>query len=161
MASPQSLTMVAVKIFVKLNMIAPMRIVCVRMILTQTRTKPVFVQRENRGQAPSQLMRHLPQVHPVTRARGKFNRETVPVKMMITLQGLHQQVVDRKPDGASPIRVPTKKTALRFAGFIRNGIVRSIKRNAVRLTGVDSGKRAYAVWRKKFVLVQNVAQNAL
>ena len=85
MASPQSLAMVAVKIFVKLNMIAPMRIVGVRMTLTQTRTKPVFVARKNSGQPPGQFMRHLPQVHPVTRARGKFDGETIPVKMMVTL----------------------------------------------------------------------------
>ena len=109
------------------------------------------------------LARHLPEVHHDARSGRALDRQRVAVEVVIPLERLDQQVVDREPDRARASSSCRRRApVVALAGVVRR---RGTRR---RRAGTCTADRAWtreseriAVGREKLLLVEQVAQDAL
>ena len=94
-------------------------------------------------------------------AGGALDLQAVAVEVMVALQRLDQQVVDRKPDRAAPVGVAAEEAGGGLAGLVVHPMLLAVETEDVRPVLVDAGQGADAVGREELVLVEQVAQHAL
>src|SRR5262245_43915652 len=99
---------VAVKVFVERNQIAPMRVALKFLRAAEDRPPALFVPQENSRQALGDFAGDLPQIQIDSRSSGIFDLEVITEKEVKFLQRLDEQVVDGKPDRTAPVGVPAK-----------------------------------------------------
>ena len=66
---------------------------------------------------------------------GAFHLQAIAILVVKLLQGLNQQVIDGKPDRASPVGIAAEETTFRFGGLVadRMGLPIDIKGIGMRL----------------------------
>ena len=74
---------------------------------------------------------------------------------MELLQRLDQQIVDRKPDRAAPVRVAAEQSGARFGRLVVHAVLGAVHVEHVGMVRVRSRERADAVGRKEFVFVEH------
>src|SRR5580692_11384737 len=98
MARAEAAPRITVEIFVKEKIVLPERIDGVAAEGSRVGPRAVRAGQENRGRAALEFPRHRAEVHHLAAPGRAFNLETAAVEMVITLERLDQQIVDRKPD---------------------------------------------------------------
>src|SRR5437762_12496338 len=106
MAGPQSFTAVAVKKFVELQQVLVVLILREARIVTQRRAAAIGVGEEEANEPCRELIGDLPEVQFLARAGGKLDLKAVAEEVVITLQRLDEQVIEREPDRPAPVGVP-------------------------------------------------------
>src|SRR5213078_209465 len=72
-----------------------------------------------------------------------------------------QQIIERKPDRPTPIRIPAEQLGIRFARRIMHFELAAFSVENVGMLLVNLRKRSNPKRREKLVLVQRIFQNAL
>src|SRR5258708_11423205 len=103
MAGPDPRAGVAMNIFVKRNVIAPVRISLEFAGLSEHGAPAFPVTQKNLRQAARNVDGNVPESFLLSRAGRKFNLAAVPKKMMEFLQGFDQKEVDREPNWSAPV----------------------------------------------------------
>src|SRR5580704_262300 len=140
MTGTATATAFSVEIFVEQDQVLPMRIGGVSQVITVARPSPFMVFDKQTDEPAGNFVCHLLKVHENTRPGGAFDFEVIPVKIIVSLQSLHDQIVDRKPDRSSPVGVSTEKMSVPFAGNIIDAVFTAVGAENVRMCGVDLGK---------------------
>src|SRR6516162_967065 len=105
MTRPTASSGVAMKIFVKRNQVAPMRIVVEQFAPAKQRSLAAFVAEEDARQAPRYFSGNLHEVHLHPRTSRTVNQKVVSEVMVILFQCVQDEKVHRHPDRPAPIRV--------------------------------------------------------
>src|ERR1041384_2117690 len=108
----------AVKVFVKQNQIAPVRVGRVLLDFAVTGTHPFLVRQEGAGEPARDFLRHFFQVHHLPGADRAFHLKTVAEEEMITLERFHDEEVNREPNRSAPVRVATEEIARALAWHV-------------------------------------------
>src|SRR5690349_16031117 len=105
MAGTDAGAVVAVKIFVERDEIAPMIITLEFFRAAEDRPASGVVAQEDSRQTLRNLAGHIPKVRQLARTRGAFDFIIVAQKKVKLLQRLDEQVIDREPDRSTPIGI--------------------------------------------------------
>src|SRR5271168_3141806 len=81
--------------------------------------------------------------------------------MVITLERLAQQRVDREPDRSPPVRVAAEQPGVRFRRDVLDPIFLAGAVEYIRMLAVDARERTDPIGRKELILIEQVAQHAL
>src|SRR5438067_1624327 len=108
MAGADSLAGVAVEVFVKGDVVAPMWIGLELFKVAEDGALAVGAAQEDASEAAGDFGGDFPKVHHPARSRWAFYFEFVAVVVMELLERLDNQVVNWKPDWPAPVRVATK-----------------------------------------------------
>ena len=161
MVGAQALAGFAVEILVKQHESAPVRVLRKAAIITVAGPATVLVGQEEAREAARQFLRNLVQRHPPSRSRRAFDLQVVPVEVVIAFQRLDQEIVGRKPDRSSPVRVASKKPRVRLARNVVHPMHLAVRLKFIGILLVKPGQRAEAVGGKKFIFVEQVAEHSL
>ena len=117
-AGPQTGPSVPIKIFIKKNMITPVRILLYISVAAIHRpaSAPGVVLKKDPYQAPAQVPGNLVECCSIVRIARKLNLKFFTIIVMIFLQRLNHQVVDRKPDRPRQLELPPNKPLPDSAG---------------------------------------------
>src|SRR5207302_4492004 len=99
----------------KQHEIAPIRIGRIPLLGSVAGPLSCFGRQKDVRQAARKLMRHLREIHLPARADRALDRESLAVKVMVALERLDEEVVQRKPDRSSPVGVAPKEARIRFS----------------------------------------------
>src|SRR5262245_50366194 len=105
MARPEPAAGLGVEVLVEQHEVTPRGIFGVAAIVAVTRTLTARVGKKDARQARADLARHLVERAHDARADRAFDAEALAVEMMVALEGLEQEIVQRKPHRAAPIGV--------------------------------------------------------
>src|SRR3954447_22617170 len=98
---------------------------------------PVRVGQEDSGEPACQLPRHLLEVEHAARTPGALDGELGTIEMMVSLQPLDNQIVEREPDRAAPVRVPAEETGAGFAGIVVHPVNHALHVDLIGMLPVD------------------------
>src|ERR1700745_596131 len=154
MAGAQTRSGVAVKVFVKKNQVAPMRIALEDFAFAGDGTAAGAVAQKDADQAARNLRRNLPEVEFAVGMRGERDLEVFAVVVVKLLQCFNKEIVHGKPDGAAPIRIASEQAADRLRRFILHTADISVDLHFVGMVLMEAGHGAHTIGRKKFVFVQ-------
>src|SRR6476660_2183383 len=107
MASPEPRAALAVEVFVKRYVVAPMRIVLEVIVAVEHRAAVATcrVAQKDSAQAARELFAHFVQVAHPARSGRAFDFQCVAVIAPELVEGADEHIVDREPDWPAPIRV--------------------------------------------------------
>src|SRR6185436_16127772 len=114
--------------------------------------------REQVRQPRGQFGRNLSEGHEVPGARGTLNLERIAVVVVIALQRFDQQVIDREPDRATPVRASAEQVCVRLARRVFDGVLRAVVVERERRVQVYTRQGPNSIRRQEFVLVQHVLE---
>ena len=160
MAGADTGTIVAVKIFVKRDEIAPVIIALELFRAAEDRPAAAVVAQKNACQTLRNLTGNLPEIRQLTRARGTFDFIIVAQKEVKLLQRLDKQVIDRQPNRSTPIGIAAEQSRTRFRRFVVDSIFRAVDRHFIRMIRMITGQSANAEWRQKLLFIEHIAQHA-
>src|ERR1700739_2018340 len=118
MAGTASPAIVSMEVLTEENEVAPMRVGGKPRLLGVARTVTVAVGKEQLNQAPGKFGRGLSEIHSDARDARYLHGKTITIKVVVALKGFDQEIVDRKPHGAAPIRVATENRGSGFSGSV-------------------------------------------
>lgn len=81
--------------------------------------------------------------------------------MGVAFEGLDDQVVDGKPDGATPVGVAAEHVGIAFAGDVIDTMFGLTRVEDVGVVEVVAREGADAVGREKFLFIQQAGEEAL
>src|SRR5262249_53416879 len=116
MACANSSAVVAVKVFVEQDQVAPVRVFLKLCGSSKNRPVTIAATKEGPGKAPGKLGGYFPQRHHISGAGRALDFEIVAQVMVKLLKRFDDQVVDREPDGASPVGIAAEEARARFGG---------------------------------------------
>src|SRR5439155_10560490 len=145
MAGADAGAIVAMKIFVKKNEVLPVRIALKEFQPSCHWAPPVLSPQENMGEPPGNFGGHLPEVAFGGGMRGALHFEVFAVVVMIFLERLDQEIVDRKPDWPAPVRISAEEAGRGFRRFVADAVHISVHVNFVGMILVKTRKGAHAV----------------
>src|SRR5437867_4804776 len=122
MAGADPSPIIAVKIFVEKNEIAPVRIALKEFRVASYGTAAVRIAEKNVNEPPGNFGGYLPEIGLGAAMRGALHFEIFAVVVVKFLQRFHEQIVHRKPDGPAPVRIPAKEACRGFGWFVVNAI---------------------------------------
>src|SRR6267378_2965833 len=154
-------SIVSVKVFIEKDEVAPVGIVLKELRAAHHRPAAIRIAEKNANESPGYFRCDLPEIGFRAGMRGTFNFEVLAVVMVIFLERFHQQIVNRKPDGPAPVRIPAKKARGGFGRLVLDAADISVHLNFVRMILVVARKGAHTIRRKKFRFVQHAAEHAL
>src|SRR5437762_13515373 len=120
MAGAETGAVVAMKIFVEKDEVAPVRIALEELQSSCHRAPPVLSAQENMGEPPGDFRGDLPEIGLGAGIGGALHFEIFAVVVMIFLQGFDQQIINRKPDRPAPVRISPKEAG---RGLDRKSVV--------------------------------------
>src|SRR5580704_3902726 len=135
-------TGVAVKVLVKEKQVSPMRVGLELLQFAEYRPVTFFVTKEDVCHPARQLTRDIPQRLHVSRPSRELNFEIVTEIVVEFLQGLDQQKIHRKPDGATPVRIASEESGQRFARLIVHTVFGSVDVEYVRMFPMENNRRS-------------------
>src|SRR6516162_9366766 len=104
-ACPQPGAIVAMKVLVEQDVVAPVRIGLKLLGTTIDRPSPLLVAAEDTLQAVGNLPAHFEQVHQLARTGGALDPKVIPVVVIELKQSANYQDIDGHPDRTPPVRV--------------------------------------------------------
>src|SRR6516164_989834 len=120
MVGTASSAIVSMEVLTEEDEVAPMRVGGKARLLPVARPVTAAVGKEQLNQAPGKLGRGLSEIHSDARADRYLHSKTVTIEVVVALKGFDQEIVDRKPHGAAPIRVATEDIGGGFCGGVIN-----------------------------------------
>jgi hypothetical protein len=103
MAGSQTCTGVAVEIFIKEDIVAPVGVFLELLRLSINRSPAIGIARERTRSAASDFLRNFIQVHIVSRTGGTLDFEVVAAKRIHAEESADDQAVHWEPNGSAPI----------------------------------------------------------
>src|SRR5581483_2727575 len=152
---------VTAEVLVEADEVPPVRIVAEAPVVPVAGTAPAGVADEQRREATCQLARDLGERHGHARSGRTLDAEIRAVEVVVALERLDQQVVDREPDGSAPIRVPAEEKRVGFRGRVVDPVLVVADADDVRSIAVHARQRTDAVRRQEFALVEHVPERPL
>src|SRR5271165_1217330 len=134
-AGSNSGSRIAVEVLMEQNQIAPVRIGLELFEIAEHRPAAFFIAKKNVRHAARQFSRHFPQGHCLSRSGGELNLKVVAQVVMKLLERLDQQVVQREPNGATPVGIPAEQSSRRLAGVIIHAVLHPVHMKEI---GVDA-----------------------
>src|SRR5260370_14836153 len=133
MVGADSGPIIAVKIFVEKDEVAPVWIALKEIAAARNGPAAVRIAEKNANQPPGNFCRYLPEIRFVAGMRRAFHFEIFAVVVMKLLQRFHQKIIHRKPDGPSPVRISTEKARRRLRRLVFNPVQISVNIPSLRL----------------------------
>src|SRR5215831_5260834 len=158
MTGAEAGTVVAVKVLVEREVIAPVR------ILLKLASAPVdwppamLVSQKDAGQPARELLGDLIQVHLSARARGTFDGEIIAVVCVILQQAPDDQGVHGHPDRSAPVGVAAKHAGVGLCRQVRHPVFLVPHTENKRMLGMIAGQGANAVGAEELLLVKHCRQ---
>src|SRR5580704_1456181 len=118
MAGSQSMTVVAVKELVEQDQIAPRGIRCVSRVIAVNGTPTMRVGQEDGDQSSLNFPGHFAERFVLPGSRRALDFQRIAIEVVVALERLDQQMIERKPDRSAPIRVAAEQLRLRIAWLI-------------------------------------------
>src|SRR5713101_9103802 len=81
--------------------------------------------------------------------------------MVEALERFYEEVIEREPNGSSPIRVASEYSAVGLSRLVVNPVLLLAMAKDKRFSRVDLGQRAQTMRRKKLPLIERVAKHPL
>src|SRR5438477_12233152 len=103
MAGAKAATGIAMEMLIKQHQLFPIVLIGQATIFTIERPLTRFIRQKELHQASLDFPRNLRQVHHLPRSGWTFHLEGAANKMVIALQRLNQQIIQWKPDRATPV----------------------------------------------------------
>ena len=119
---PQPGAIVAMKVLIEGQAIAPVRILLEFLAAAINRTSALLVFEEDVCQPASDLLGHLVEIHVSAGSGRTFHHEIVAEIGVVLQQGANNEPVDRHPDRPPPIGVAAEHARIRFGGQIRDAV---------------------------------------
>src|SRR5215472_537007 len=85
-----------------------------------------FISEEDSDEPPRDVRRDLPKIDQPSRPMGMLNLDAIAKEVVEFLERFHQQIIQREPDGAPPIRIPSEEPAVRLGGLVIHPILVAI-----------------------------------
>src|SRR4030095_6421360 len=148
------------KVFVERNEIAPIGISLKSFRSAENSTSLVVITQENPRQPLRDLTGDFPKRQHLTRTDRTFDFEVFAEVMMKLLERFDHQIVQRKPDRTTPIRVTTKQSRARLGRLVSHPVLGAIHLQHIRMVFVKTRNRTNAIRRKKFVFIEHEAKYA-
>src|SRR5262249_42127856 len=123
------------------------------------RAPAIWPAQEDARQPVGDLGCHVPEGGPRTRPRRTLDLNARAIEVVELLEGLDQEVVDRKPDRPAPVRVSAKEARARFRGLIVYPVLAAINRKHVWVVAVMLGHAADPVGGEELTLVEHQAED--
>src|SRR6267142_3925499 len=134
--------LIAVKILVEEEKVAPVWIDLERPDGAVHGAPAVAAAQEQADEPARQLARDVPEVEQAVRAGRALDLEVVAVEVVELLQRLDQQVVQREPHGAAPVRVAPEERRAGFRGLVVHAMLHAVHRQHVRMLAMIARERA-------------------
>src|SRR6516164_6607895 len=160
MVGTASSAIVSMEVLTEEDEVAPMRVGGKARLLPVARPATAAVGKEQLNQAPGKLGRGLSEIHSNARADRYLHSKTVTIKVVVALKGFDQEIVDRKPHRAPPIRVATENRSGGFSGSVISAQLSVASVHDEGMLAVDRRKRPEPIRRKEFALIEQVLQCA-
>src|SRR5207237_9653312 len=68
--------------------------------------------------AAAEILRDLTEIHEAPRAGGALDAQVVAVEVVVALERLGEQVVQREPHRATPVGIASEETGVRLGGRV-------------------------------------------
>src|SRR5262249_20476619 len=147
---------VAMKIFIEHNVVAPVGIILEFPGATVHGAISFLVPQENALEPARNLPSDLEEVHVFAGPGGAFDFEIVAIKLVEVEQPSYQETVDGHPDRPAPVRISAEHAGVGLRRKILNLEFLVAKPKAVRVILMVARERSYPVWAEEFVLVQHI-----
>ena len=154
-ARAQSRPVVAVKVFIEEEMVAPMRIGLELLRATIDRTLPLFIPQEDPAQPIRDLLGDLEEVHHLAGPGGAFNFEIVAVIEIEIQERPDNHDVHRHPDRPSPVGVAAEHAGVGFPRQVVHPVLLAAHVENIGVPLVKFGERADAVGAQELVLIEH------
>src|SRR5476649_1233103 len=109
---------ISVKVFAKQKQTLPVRVFSVAALAAIARAVTGSVRQKKPLQTTREIARGLAKSHPLSRTRGEFNAQALPIEQMIDTQRFEDEVVDGEPYRSAPIGVAAERTARTFPRLV-------------------------------------------
>src|SRR5690606_17146705 len=114
-AGATAAAVVAVEVLVEEHVVAPVRIVGPAAVVAVAGTASAAVGEEERAETALQLACDDVERDAVTRAGRQLDGEALAVEVVVALERLDDEEVQREPHGAAPVRVAAEHPRVRLA----------------------------------------------
>src|SRR5712692_5351147 len=141
----QAGTVVPVKIFVKQDKVFPMGIVLKKVDSAGNRAAPVLAANKDVNEAAGDFRGDFPKIRLLGGARRALDFEIFTIVVMKFLQRFNEKIIQRKPNGAAPVRIAAEDPASRLGRLIIHAIDLTVYMDFVGMIEVIAGKGADAV----------------
>src|SRR5712691_1578121 len=128
--------------------------------IPEHRATTILILQEYVRHTARHFSRYLPKGHHISGSGWALNLEVVAQIVMKLLKRLDEQVVDREPNGATPVGVAPKQSRRRLAGLIVDAVLHALRRKLVRIVTVKLRQGPNAIRREELALVQHELENA-
>src|SRR5258707_4886670 len=160
MAGAEAGAVVAMKIFIEKDEVAPVRIALKAVGAAGYWPAATRIAKKNMNEPPGNFRGYLPEIGFGAGMGGALHFEIFAVVVVIFLQRFDEEIVHRKPDGPAPIRIPSKEASRGFRRLVRHAIRISVYANFARIVLVKARKGAPAVRRVEVRFVYIAAEIA-
>src|SRR5579871_235740 len=158
MARAQARAIIAMKIFMEEDVVAPMLVALQERIAAVERPPAAFIAQEEVDEPVREVIGNRIQRQILPRAGGAFDQKIITIVVVELLQGLNQQIVDREPDRTAPVRVTAKQAAARFGRLIAHRVGLPIDGQLEGVGLVIFAQRAHAIRAEKLVRVEHAPE---
>src|SRR5262245_15105576 len=158
MARPDPRAVVAMKILIEQDVVAPVRIALEGGGLAEDGTVALRIAQEDAGQPVTDLFGDLPERHLLARPGGALDGERVAKVVVEGDQPADQQDVDRHPDRPAPVRVAPEESCARLRWLIVYAVFTAAKRDDIGMLQVFARERADPVGTQELRLVEHARE---
>src|SRR5512139_1281037 len=109
MRGAQAAPAVAVEILVEQDVVAKVRVVALLVAGAVDRAATLAICAENAGEPARQFFGDLIKAELAAGARRALHLQSLAVKVGETVERVHEQVIDREPDGAAPVGIAAEE----------------------------------------------------
>src|ERR1700694_880538 len=161
MAGAEAGAVVAMKIFVEKDEVAPVRIALKAVGAAGYGPAATRIAKKNMNKPPGDFRSYLPEIGFGAGIGRAVHFEIFAVVVVIFLQRFDEEIVHRKPDGPAPVRIPSKEARRGFRRLVGDAIRISVHVNLVGMVVVKARKGAHAVRREEFRFIEHATEHAL
>src|SRR6516165_3115176 len=145
MARADAGSVVAVKVLVEVQQVAPVRIALKLFGSPEYRPAIAGVAQKYARQPLRQFVGGFVEREETARPVWTFNFEVVSVVVMEFLERLDNQIIDGEPDWSAPIGVSAEQAGMRLCGLVRDPELPSVVAKHVRADQVIAREGSYSV----------------
>src|SRR4051794_41925439 len=138
-----------------------MRVLCVAKVRAVTGAPAAGARQKDTAEPCGELRRDLLEIQVASRARRAFDAQRVTVIVVITLERLEHEVVQREPDRTAPVRVPTEQSRRRVTGRVFDAMLGAVHLETIRLVPGHAAEGAQTGRGEKIRLLAGGAEDAV
>ena len=146
---------IAIEVFAEQDQILPIRICCITPFSPVAGPMTVLVGEKEIHQPACDVFRNFDQAVLLSAARWILQFVVVPIDQRIALQGVEEKHVHWEPDGAAPVAVAAKHTAVSLCRRVLYGEALLPKFHLKGVRKMISRESAYAMRRKELGFIKN------